>query len=107
MYFIIVFIHNLQKERNNMPRIWGKLMKDNKMIQEEIVVSNSQKEYEKDLEICIKEICNRLDISNPYWLPTNYKEFERMNKTTFNEDNFMEDIYFDKFIIEELDKKEE
>ena len=54
-----------------MPRIWGKLMKDNKMIQEEIVVSNSQKEYEKDLEICIKKICNRLDISNPYWLPTN------------------------------------
>ncbi|NMA58600.1 MAG: hypothetical protein GX954_07795 [Clostridium cochlearium] len=90
-----------------MPRIWGKLMKDNKMIQEEIVVSNSQKEYEKDLEICIKKICNRLDISNPYWLPTNYEEFERMNKTTFNEDNFMEDIYFDKFIIEELDKKEE
>ena len=38
-----------------MPRIWGKLMKDNKMIQEEIVVSNSQKEYEKDLEICIKK----------------------------------------------------
>ena len=30
-----------------------------------------------------------------------------MNKTIFNEDNFIEDIYFDKFIIEELDKKEE
>ncbi|QBD84167.1 hypothetical protein DP149_00835 [Clostridium tetani] len=90
-----------------MPRIWGKLMKDNRMVDEEVVAYNSEKDYEKNLEICIKEICNRLDISNPYWLPINHEEFEKMTKTTFNKDNFMEDIQFDKFIIEELDKKEE
>lgn len=90
-----------------MPRIWGKLMKDNRMIEEEVVAYSSEENYEKNLEICIKEICNKLDISNPYWLPINFEEFEQMDKTTFNKHNFMEDIQFDKFIIEELDKKEE
>lgn len=90
-----------------MPRIWGKLMKNNRMIEEEVVAYNSEENYEKNLEICIKEICNRLDIANPYWLPINFEEFAQMTKTTFNKDNFMEDIQFDKFIIEELDKKED
>lgn len=90
-----------------MPRIWGKLMKDTRMIEEEVVSSNSENDYERDLEICIKEICNRLDISNPYWLPINYGEFQKMNKTAFNKDNFIEDVKFDKFIIEELDKEED
>jgi hypothetical protein len=38
-------------------------------------------------------------------LPVNLEEYNKRSKTTFNQNNFIEEIDFDKFQIEELETK--
>lgn len=90
-----------------MLKIWGKLMKNNKIIKDEVAISDIEAGYQENLKVCITELCNKLDISKPYWLPTNLEEYNKRNKTIFNEYNFIEEIDFDKFVIEELAEKED
>lgn len=90
-----------------MLKIWAKVMKNNKIIKDEVVTSDIEGSYQENLKACITELCNKLDISKPYWLPTNLEEYNKRSKTTFNQDNFIEEIDFDRFIIQELDMKEE
>lgn len=86
-----------------MIKIWGKLIKDNKIIKDEVAVFNVEGSYQENLKICITELCDKFDVSKPYWLPHNMDEFNKRGKTIFNEDNFVEELDFDKFEIEELD----
>ena len=90
-----------------MLRIWAKLMKNNKIMNDEVVTSNIEGGYQENLKLCITELCNKLDIAKPYWLPANLEEYNRRGKTIFNQDNFIEEIDFDRFVIEELDTKED
>lgn len=87
----------------NMVKIWGKLIKENKIIRDEVAESNIDASYQENLKACIIELCDKFDISKPYWLPNNLEEFNRRAKTEFNSDNFIEELDFDKFVIEELD----
>lgn len=88
-------------------RIWGKVVRRGKIIKDEVVVSNMDGTYQDNLKACITELCNKLDIPRPYWLPPNVNEYNRRRKTSFNENHFIDEIDFDKFIIEELDVKYE
>lgn len=90
-----------------MLKIWGKVMKNNKIIRDEVITADIEGDYQQNLKVCITELCNKLDISKPYWLPTNLDEYNKRNKTIFNQHNFIEEIDFDKFVIEELDIKAE
>lgn len=90
-----------------MLKIWAKVIKNNKIIRDEVFTSDLEGGYQENLKLCITELCNKLDISKPYWLPANLEEYNKRNKTTFNQNNFIEEIDFDRFIIEELDTKEE
>lgn len=85
-----------------MLRIWGKLIKDNRIIKNEVAVSDIDGSYQDNLRECLTELCSKFDIAKPYWLPMNMEEYNKRGKTTFNENNFIEEIIFDKFIIEEL-----
>ncbi|WP_461204282.1 hypothetical protein [Clostridium sp. DL1XJH146] len=86
-----------------MIKILGTIIKNNKIISEEIVISRDEGNYQEKLKECIVDICYRLDIEKPYWLPRNLKEYNKKSKTYFNKDNFVDEIRFDKFIIEEID----
>jgi len=88
-----------------MIKIWGKIIKNNKIINDAVVTSNMEGTYMENLKLCIIELCEKFDIQKPYWLPTNLEEYNKRNKTVFNYHNFMEDIDFDKFVIQELDIK--
>jgi hypothetical protein len=90
-----------------MLKIWAKIMKNNKIIKDEVFTSDVEGGYQENLKVCITELCNRLDIAKPYWLPTNLEEYNKRSKTTFNQNNFIEEIDFDRFVIEELDTKED
>lgn len=85
-----------------MIRVCGTLIKNNKIIGDKIVTSDILGTYQDNLKACIIEICNHFDISKPYWLPMNLKEYNKKNKTSFNSNNFIDEINFDKFIIQEL-----
>jgi len=88
-----------------MLKIWGKIIKNNKIIKDEVAVSDIGGTYQENLKQCINELCYKFDISKPYWLPTNLDEYNKRNKTSFTKDNFIEQIDFDKFTIEELDNR--
>ncbi|MFL0267709.1 hypothetical protein [Candidatus Clostridium radicumherbarum] len=88
-----------------MIKIWGKVIKNNKIIKDAVATSNIEGNYQEKLKQCIIELCEKFDIQKPYWLPTNLEEYNKRNKTTFTYHNFMEEIDFDKFIIQELDIK--
>ena len=85
-----------------MLKIWGKLIYDNRIIKDEVSVSEIEGNYQENLKACLSELCYKLDISTPYWLKSNINEYNRRHKTSFDENNFIDEIYFDKFMIEEL-----
>lgn len=88
-----------------MIRLWGKIMKSNKIIsQMESEYKYDDLEYQEQLKYCIGEICREMDIQKPYWLNSNLKEYNKYKKTSFTQDNFIEEIEFDKFEIEVLDE---
>lgn len=88
-----------------MLKIWGKLIKHNKIVKDEIVMSEDGKNYQENLKSCILELCRKFDIEKPYWLPANLEEYNKRSKTSFNSDNFIDEFKFDKFVIEEIEDK--
>ncbi|MBC2582327.1 hypothetical protein [Clostridium sp. DJ247] len=89
-----------------MLKIWGRVIKNNKTIKDEVVTSDIEGTYQDNLKACITELCNIFDIPKPYWLPANLEEYNKRNKTIFNEHNFVEELDFDRFIISEISTKE-
>ncbi len=89
-----------------MLKIWGKLIYDNRIIEDEVSMFEIQDSYQESLKACITELCYKFDIATPYWLKSNVNEYNKRRKTSFDENNFIEEIHFDKFIIEELKEKE-
>jgi len=85
-----------------MLKIWGKVIKNTKIIKDDVVTSDIEGSYQDNLKECIRELCYRFDIQTPYWLPSNVEEYNNRRKVGFNQHNFMEEIDFDKFMIEEL-----
>ena len=85
-----------------MLKIWGKLISNNRIIKDEVSMSETEGNYQENLKACITELCYKFDISTPYWLKSNVNEYNKRHKTSFDENNFIEEICFDKFMIEEL-----
>lgn len=87
-----------------MLKLWGKLIKNNKIILQEVAVFHDE-DYQIELKKCITEICYKMDIQKPYWLPKNLDEYNRVKRTTFDQDNFIEEIEFDKLEVVVLEEK--
>lgn len=83
-------------------RLWGKIYKNNRLINHEEAICNGD-DYQENLKKCITEICQKLNIQKPYWLPKNMEEYNRYSKTSFKQDNFIEEVDFDYFEIIELE----
>ncbi|WP_203527779.1 hypothetical protein [Clostridium thermarum] len=88
-----------------MLRIWGKILKDNRIIKDTVVTSDIEGSYQDNLKACIVTICRELDIEKPYWLPNNLEEYNKRGKVIFDQNNFIDFINFDKLVVEELDSK--
>lgn len=77
-------------------RIWGKLWKNTKMIQDTVIecydpsMSRTAKVYDS-----LDQICEQFDLSKPIWLDINKQDFIRSSKCRFTSDSFIESIDFD------------
>ena len=89
-----------------MLQIWGKLIKDNRIISDEVSMSEKKDSYQENLKACITQLCYKFDIATPYWLKSNINEYNKRRKTNFDENNFIEEIYFDRFMIQEIKPNE-
>lgn len=90
----------------NYPEYDGRIIKNNKIIKDIVVEDNLDGSYQEKLKRCIDNICKQVDIARPYWLPINVDEYNKRRKAIFDYNNFVEDINFDKFIVEELREEE-
>lgn len=77
-------------------RIWGKIMKNNRLVRDMVVeiddytLSRTKKVYQ-----ALDEMCYEFDLAKPIWLETNIDDFIRHARTKFTKDSFIEDIDFD------------
>lgn len=80
----------------SMFRIWGKIMKENRLIQD-MVYENDDISLNRTKKVLegLHEICLNFDLQEPIWLDKNISEFQRVDKTRFSSDNFIETIDFD------------
>lgn len=52
------------------------------------------------LERQLVRLCREIEIPVPIWLKKNTREIARYRKTFFGKEQFMEDVFFDRFILE-------
>ncbi len=77
-------------------RMWCKLFKDNHLLQDTVIIIEDDTMSRTDKVFhSVSESCNQFDLCQPIWLNSNIREFQRHNKTRFNQDNFVEEISFD------------
>lgn len=77
-------------------RLWGKIMKENRLLHD-MVYENDDRTLNRTKKIFdgLHEICMQFDLQEPIWLDKNINEFKRIDKTRFEQDNFIESIDFD------------
>lgn len=86
-------------------RLWGKIWKNNKMLQDVVITNNDTTltRTKKVLE-SLNQVCYTFDLGVPIWLDTNITEFQRVSKTRFYKDNFIETISFDSLEIQVIEE---
>ena len=76
-------------------RIWFKIMKDNRLIDDMTVTDESGEARTHKIFAALEEACYTFDLGKPIWLDANVEEFKRHAKTRFTQDSFIEQISFD------------
>lgn len=76
-------------------RLWGKLIKDNRMLRDIVAENDTADTRTHKIFSALEEICYTFDLEKPIWLESNITEFKRHKKTRFSQDNFVETIDFD------------
>ena len=79
----------------NNNRLWGRMMKQQRIIRQETVEIEND-----DIEEAFLEICRRFDVQRPIQLPKHNREFEKFGRTFFSREHFTESIDFDKLELE-------
>ncbi len=90
-----------------MYKLWAKKIKHNKIISSITVKNDEDISFSEKRDKCIKEICQKFDLSVPLWLDKHRIEFSEFKYVTFYEDDFMDDIDFDKLEIELIDDRKD
>ena len=85
-------------------RLWAREFKDNHMICDTVVESDSDDTRTHKIMDALGEACVRFDLARPIWLDTNIAEFKSTAKTRFRRDSFVEDIDFDYLEIQVIEE---
>lgn len=77
-------------------RVWGKMIKENRMVKD-ITVELPGKELSRTKKVykALEMVCDEFDLAVPVWLDSNKKEFIDHARTYFRDVNFIESIEFD------------
>ncbi|MCI8660811.1 MAG: hypothetical protein HFG54_11320 [Lachnospiraceae bacterium] len=86
-------------------RMWGKIWKDNRMLQDTVsCITDYSLSRTAMVFQALEDICYELDLSKPIWLNANISEFQRVSKTRFTQDSFVEQIPFDYLEIQIIEE---
>jgi hypothetical protein len=88
-------------------RIWGKIMKDTRFVDDYVIaIDNNELSKGQKVHEAIDDFCKYFDLERPHWFDKNTKELEMFSKTSFHNDQFIENIDFDYFEIEIIEDDE-
>lgn len=76
-------------------RLWAKIIKDNHLLRDTVIVNDSADTRTHKVFAAIDDICREFDLGKPIWLDATIADFKRHAKTRFTQDNFIESIDFD------------
>ncbi len=77
-------------------RMWGKIWKDNHLIQDSVICNGDYSLSRTQMVFqALEDLCYQFDLGKPIWLDDNIRSFQRHDKTRFSQDNFVEAIDFD------------
>lgn len=86
-------------------RMWGKLIKDTRIIKDTVICVSDYSLSRTDMVLkALGEICYEFDLEKPMWLDAAILEFLRHAKTRFSQDNFIESIEFDFLEIQVIEE---
>jgi hypothetical protein len=84
-----------------MIKIWAKVMKKGKILKQFTLVKEENMDYSIFFDY-VREICENLDIATPVIIKTHLFNYAKYNVLRFTADDFMEEIDFDKLILENI-----
>lgn len=76
-------------------RLWGKIFKDNRLILDRVFESDQEDTRTHKVFQGIEYLAYEFDLEKPIWLDGNITEFQKVSKTRFYQDSFIETIPFD------------
>lgn len=86
-----------------MYKIWAQKIKDNKIIDSITIFGEKDIAKSDERDKCLNEVCEKFDISVPIWLDKHQNEFYNFFAVTFFQEDFIDEINFDKLKIERID----
>ena len=87
-------------------RIWGKLIKDSRIIKSMTVERPEEDTRTHKIFAAIDKMCREWDLMNPIWLDSSIREFKRRSGVRFYQENFIEEIDFDYMEIKVIEEEE-
>jgi len=85
-------------------RLWGKTFKNNRLLNDTVICDDSTDTRTHKVQNGLRDICYEFDLSVPIWLEKNISEFQRVAKTRFYSDSFVENIEFDYLEIQIIEE---
>ena len=82
-------------------RIWAKVLHEGR-IQKQFVYENSKKFTYSEFFSYLADICSALDVPTPVLLKTHIFNYAKFNHVVFRPDDFIEEIAFDKLLLENI-----
>ncbi|MBQ8426411.1 MAG: hypothetical protein IJX16_01470 [Clostridia bacterium] len=82
-----------------MIRIWAKVMKKDKILRQYMFEKVDTMDYSEFFSY-LREICENLDIATPVLIKTHLFNYAKYNTVRFTKDDFVEQISFDKLVLE-------
>jgi hypothetical protein len=77
-------------------RLWGKIIKDNRMLRDTVIENGNYAMSRTAMVLdAVDQMCYEFDLGHPVWLDKTVEEFKRHDKARFTQDNFIEGIEFD------------
>lgn len=89
-----------------MYKLWARKIKKNNLIDSIVVKNKENIPSQEKRDKCLKEICQKLDLSVPVWLSKHDLEFSQFKYVTFYPHDFMDEVDFDKLEIELIDSED-
>ena len=85
-------------------RLWGKVFKDNRLLQDQVICDDTNQTRTKKVFGALDALCYAFDLQKPIWLDSNISEFRKISKTRFYQDSFIETIEFDYLEIQIIEE---